>query len=356
MIWDPGWKNSERSFLDEETLEANVQAITLQVSTILDNITALYWHTFSFEVINNLEFYEGVSYIKFLRDAWKYITVNSMMKKETVKKRLEDPDQSISYTEFSYMLMQWYDFLELFRKKACKLQIAGSDQRGNIVTGIELIRKIEEQEAYAATTPLILDSTGKKFWKSEWNAIWLDPKKNAPYVCYHYFMNATDEDVWRYLRLFTLLTIQDIENLIATHQENPSLRSWQKELAFRVTEIIFWTEAATESASIRTFLYEEENKIDFLASLDIKRLTNIHSALWNSEAIQTSTRILEIMVHSGLTDSNSDAKKLIKSGAIYLNENKVTDIWYETTQEDRIQGTLLLLRKWKKTFKTSITR
>lgn len=163
MIGDPGGKDSERQFLDTETLHNNVTAITRQVQGILENLTQLSGHSFSFEVINNLDFYTNLSYLDFLREVGKYITVNQMMNKETVKKRIEDPDKSISYTEFSYMLMQAYDFYRLFTEKNCILQIAGSDQRGNVVTGIELIRKKLDQEAYGVTCQLIVDSNGKKF-------------------------------------------------------------------------------------------------------------------------------------------------------------------------------------------------
>jgi len=227
MIGDPGGKNAERRFLDEETLAHNVAKIETQVQNILDNISAISGETFEFEVKNNLDFFKEMNYLEFLRKVGKYITVNNMMKKETVKKRLETEDQSISYTEFSYMLIQGYDFVRLHDDYGCKLQIAGSDQRGNVVTGIELINKISEKEdtdAYGATTPLILDSTGKKFGKSEGNALRLSPEKNSPYTIYNYFMNVADEDVARYMKIFSLLPIEEIDTFTAQHMEQAHLR------------------------------------------------------------------------------------------------------------------------------------
>lgn len=239
MIGDPGGKNSERSFLDEVTLTHNVQAITKQVGDILENLSLLSGEKFSWEVRNNLEMYEGMSYLRFLREVGKYITVNQMLTKETVKRRIEDPESSISYTEFSYMLMQAYDFLQLYLQKGCQLQIAGSDQRGNIVTGVELIRKKCDVEVYGVTCPLIVDSTGKKFGKSEGNALWLDPQKNSPFVLFQYFMNTADEDVSRYLHLLTLLTFDEIGKIIDEHHKDPSKRTGQYQLAYYVTKTVF---------------------------------------------------------------------------------------------------------------------
>jgi tyrosyl-tRNA synthetase len=201
-----------------------------------------------------------MDYLIFLRKVGKYITVNNMMHKETVKRRLETEDQSISYTEFSYMLIQGYDFVRLFDDHDCKLQIAGSDQRGNVVTGIELINKIsekEEKDAYGATTPLILDSTGKKFGKSEGNALWLSAEKNTPYTIYQYFINVTDEDVERYLKIFSVKTLEDIEQIVKTHHEAPEKRYGQTQLAYIVTQIIFGTKTADQCELIRNTIYGE---------------------------------------------------------------------------------------------------
>lgn len=210
MIGDPSGKDADRAFLDMETLTENETAIKAQVGHILENLSKLSGINFPFEVYNNKDFYENMNYLDFLREVGKHITVNQMMSKETVKRRIEDPDKSISYTEFSYMLLQGYDFYHLFIEKDCKLQISGSDQRGNIVTGVEIIKKKADQEAYGVTSPLVLDSTGRKFGKSEGNALFLDATMTTPFQIYQYFMNVGDEDVARYLKLFTLLSVEEI--------------------------------------------------------------------------------------------------------------------------------------------------
>jgi len=352
MIGDPGGKNAERRFLDEETLAHNVAKIETQVQNILDNISAISGETFEFEVKNNLDFFKEMNYLEFLRKVGKYITVNNMMKKETVKKRLETEDQSISYTEFSYMLIQGYDFVRLHDDYGCKLQIAGSDQRGNVVTGIELINKISEKEdtdAYGATTPLILDSTGKKFGKSEGNALRLSPEKNSPYTIYNYFMNVADEDVARYMKIFSLLPIEEIDTFTAQHMEQAHLREWQKRLAYLVTQIIFGTIEADTCALVQNTLYGDD-VIESIKKLDTQQLISLNTA--TGGITWDGWRILEILVQTWLCDSNSEAKKVLKNNAISLNENKITDIWYEISDDDWINGQILLLRKGKKTYKT----
>lgn len=209
-----------------------------------------------------------MSYTRFLRDVGKYITVNSMMNKETVKKRIQDPDQSISYTEFSYMLMQAYDYLRLYKDNNVTLQISGSDQRGNIVTGVELIRKKLDKQVYGATGPLVLDSTGKKFGKSEGNAIWLDPNKSTPFSVYQYFMNTTDEDVERYLKLFTLLDFDAIADIGKKHTVDPATRYGQQELAKYVVTTIFGTQAAQQAIDITQLLFVTEDKLSSIKTLD----------------------------------------------------------------------------------------
>jgi len=353
MIWDPGGKNAERSFLDEETLAHNVKKIHEQVESVLNNITEISGVEFDFEVINNLDFYEGMDYLSFLRSVGKYITVNNMMNKETVKRRLETDDQSISYTEFSYMLIQGYDFVKLYDEHDCKLQIAGSDQRWNVVTGIELINKIskdEDPKAYGATTPLILDSTGKKFGKSEGNALWLSPEKNSPYTIYNYFMNVSDEDVERYLKIFSVKSLDELWQIVKTHNAAPEERFGQISLAYLVTQIIFWTSSADECNLIRTTLYGSEDPVELIKAMSDKQINSFNKGTW---WISSSWwRLIELLVNTGLYESNGEAKKAIKNNAISLNEEKISDIGYEISDDDWINGKIVLLRKGKKTYKT----
>ncbi len=353
MIGDPGGKNSERNFLDEDILAHNVGRIYKQVEAILANITEISGETFEFEIKNNLDFFKDMNYLEFLRKVGKYITVNNMMHKETVKRRLETDDQSISYTEFSYMLIQGYDFVRLHDDHDCKLQIAGSDQRGNVVTGIELINKISEKEnkdAYGATTPLILDSTGKKFGKSEGNALWLSPEKNSPYTVYNYFMNVSDEDVERYLKIFSVKSLSEIQDIVTQHNTSPELRQWQKSLAHLVTQIIFGTQAADNCVLVQETLYGGWDMISKIAWLDSDQIISLNNSTWWTN--WDWWRLVEVLVQTWLCESNGEAKKAIKNNAISLNENKITDIWYEISDQDRINDKIILLKKGKKTYKT----
>jgi len=349
MIGDPGGKESERSFLDEEALKYNVDSITTQVTTVLKNLKELSWYDFDFEVINNDQFYTDMSYTRFLRDVGKYITVNSMMNKETVKKRIQDPDQSISYTEFSYMLMQAYDYLKLYQDNNVTLQISGSDQRWNIVTGVELIRKKLDKQVYGATGPLVLDSTGKKFGKSEGNAIWLNPTKSTPFSVYQYFMNTTDEDVERYLKLFTLLDFSAIEEIVGKHQQDPAARYGQEELAKYVVTTIFGAQSAQQAIDITTLLFTTEDKLAAIEHLDELTVAALVSAT-DGMQVKGEQRIVDLCTQSWLTESNGEAKKQIQAGAIYCNEEKIADSQKTVSVTDAING-VVLLRKWKKTYK-----
>ncbi len=241
MIGDPSGKSEARSFLGLEELRHNQEAITKQVGQILENLKKLTGKDFQFEVVNNYDFYKDFNVFDRYRTVGKYITINTMLSKESVKKRMENPDSGITYTEFSYMLLQGNDFVHLYENNGVKLQIGGSDQRGNMVTGTEMLRKKTEGEAesFVMTIPLMMDSSGKKFGKSEGNAIWLDQTKNSPYFVYQYFINTADADVGKYLRAFTLLEIPEIEAIIAEHQQKPELRYGQKQLAKYVIEVLF---------------------------------------------------------------------------------------------------------------------
>lgn len=264
MIGDPGGKDAERTMLSQDTLDYNVEKISEQVTKILQNLKELSGEDFVFEVINNQEFYKDMSFSRFLREVGKYITVNQMMNKETVKKRIEDPEQSISFTEFSYMLLQAYDYHCLHAQKEVNLQIASSDQRGNIVTGIELIGKKTGDEVYGMTGPLILDASGKKFGKSEGNAIWLSATDNSPYFVYQYFMNTADEDVERFLKLLTLLDLELIEEIVENHKIDPSKRDGQIALATYVTLTIFGKEALGIAQKISLMLFGDKDKLSLL--------------------------------------------------------------------------------------------
>ncbi|EKD25191.1 MAG: hypothetical protein ACD_80C00109G0011 [uncultured bacterium (gcode 4)] len=350
MIGDPSLKDAERKFLSEEELRHNEQCIYNQLKHFLENIQKNYDIKFDYEMVDNYDFYKNMNYLKFLSEVGKYITVNTMIAKESVKKRIEDPDKSITYAEFSYMLIQGYDFVHLYQNEGVKIQLWWSDQRWNVTTGMEIIRKKLDQEAFCLTIPLITDASGKKFWKSEWNAIWVDEKKNSPYFVYQFFMNVEDALVGKLLKVFSLKTVAEIDIIVAKHMENPSDRYGQKELANRVVEVLFWKDAVKQAEKISEIFFGQGDKLEtikIMSSDDIKALqketggTTITNYEWS---------IINIFTQAGLTESNGEAKKLIASGWLYCNENKITDLQHMITKQDFING-VLLLRKGKKQFK-----
>lgn len=348
MIWDPGGKDSERTFLWEDALDNNQKMISTQITSIIKNLEKYNLTKFSYDFVNNKDFYVGMWYLDFLREVGKYITVNVMMSKDTVKKRIEDPLKSISYTEFSYMLLQWYDFCKLYKDFWVTLQIWGSDQWWNLVTWTELIRKKYESDSYALTWPLITDSTGKKFGKSEWNAMFLSKQKTSPYFIYQYFMNTSDEDLSRYLKMLTLIETEEIDEIVANHMKKPEDRVAQKLLAYKIIEIIHWTEEADLSQKISDFMFGENEKLEILKSLNIDELSTFQLAMWWFN--YSWENLFETIVKSGLESSNSNARNAIKAGSIFINEEKVTDFNLDLNT-CFINDKFILLRKWKKAFR-----
>lgn len=348
MIGDPGWKDSERSFLSKEQLQHNEDSLKTQIWGIFKNLEEITWENFDYEVVNNKDFFEWVSYLDFLREVWKFVTINKMMSKDTVKKRIEDPKQSISYTEFSYMLLQGYDFYRLFSDRGVKLQMWGQDQWGNLVTGSELIRKKVDGQSYVATWPLITDASWKKFGKSEWNAIWLDKNKTSPYEIYQYFMNCEDTDVDRYLKILTILETEVISEIVANHSESPEKREWQKKLAFEVVRIIHWNKEAELSVRISDFMFWKNDKLEILKTLSTGELKTFQNAMWGFE--YSEENLFESIVKTELSKSNGEARNSVKSWAIYINEEKIEDFNFDVNSAF-IDNKFIFIRKWKKNLK-----
>lgn len=352
MIWDPTGKSEARAFLGLEQLRHNQEAITEQVGQILENLKKLTGKDFQFKVVNNYDFYKDLSVFDWYRTVGKYITLNTMLSKESVKKRLENTESGISYTEFSYMLLQGNDFVHLYENEWVKLQIWGSDQRGNMVTWTEMLRKKTEGEAesYVMTIPLMMDASGKKFGKSEGNAIWLDQRKNSPYFVYQYFLNSADADVEKFLRAFTLLEIAEIEEIVAKHNEKPESRYGQRQLANYVIQTLFGKQAAEQAEKISDFLFGSEDKMQMLNEFSREEIQALARETGSCEINENEIRVLELLVKCGIVDSNGEAKKMIAQGAIYINENKISDISAEFTAQDASNG-VLLIRKGKKNYK-----
>ncbi len=344
MIWDPSFKEWERSFLSEEELRYNESSIKQQIWDILTNIWKVTGDKLSYDVLNNFDFFNNMSVLEFLRDAWKYMSVNTMIKKDNVRRRLEDEDKTISYTEFSYMLLQAYDFYKLNKDYNVNLQIWGQDQWGNLVSWVELIRKKLQKEAYAFTFPLITDSSWKKFWKSEWNAIWLDKKKTSPFKMYQFLINTADEDVERYLKLLTFIDLDKIQEIVEEHNKEPENRYWQKVLAKAVVEIIHWKKDADNAVKISEFLFGKNDKMEILSSLDEEGIADFQKEVGGKNYEWED--LLDLIVNTKLANSRWEAKKDIKAQAISLNENKITDF----NQEIVFDNNIALLRKGKKKY------
>lgn len=348
MIGDPGGKDAERNFLSPAALENNQLKISKQIGGILENLSSFTGNNFSYNFVNNKDFYTDMNYLDFLREVGKYITINVMMWKDTVKKRIEDPSQSISYTEFSYMLLQGYDFCKLFSDDGVTLQIWGQDQWGNLVTGTELIRKKYDGESYAMTWPLITDATGRKFGKSEGNALFLDKTKTSPYEIYQYFMNTNDEDISRYMKMLTLIETEEIDELVKKHMSEPEQRAGQKLLAFKIVEIIHGTTEAQRAEQISNFMFGDTDRLDVLSSLEITDITSYQNALGG--VMYSDENLFELLVTSGLANSNSDARQSVGSGAIFINEEKISDPKVNVESLFLNNG-VMLIRKGKKNFR-----
>ena len=352
MIGDPSFKTSDRVMLDEETLRNNEQAITNQVKYILQNLKTISGLDFSFEVVNNYDFYKSMNVFDFLRTTGKYITVNNMLSKESIKKRIENPDMGITYTEFSYMLLQGNDFLTLYEKHGVKLQIGWSDQWGNMVTGTEMIRKKlgNDTQSFVMTFPLVTDATGKKFGKSEWNALFLDPNKTSPYFTYQYFMNTADENVEQYLKIFTLLDFAAIEEIVAQHQANPQLRYGQKQLAAYLVSTVYGKAAAEQAQKISEVLFAQGDSLAMIAAMSPENKVALQRETGWIQVEWDHRKIIDLCTQSGLTESNGAAKKLISSWSLFCNESPITDGQQMISKQEAING-VFVLRKGKKQYK-----
>lgn len=330
-IGDPR-PTSERQIMPIEELNKNVECLRKQIDKIFDGKAQL---------VNNYDWFKGYEFLDFLRDVGKYVNVNYMLNKDIIQRRL---DTGITYAEFSYMLIQGYDFLNMYQKMNCTMQAAGSDQWGNITTGIDLIRKILGKEAYGFTMPLILDSTGKKFGKSEGNALWLDEDKTSSYELYQYLINTDDSKVYEYLKVFTFLTPEEIDNIMDEHSKTPEKRIAQKKLAECVISDLHGEESYQNAVKISESLFNGDIK-----SFSKKDIEVAFKGL-DVFNVESDLNIVDLLVNSGACSSKREAREFVGNGSITLNGEKVTDLDFVITREKCIDNTYIVIRRGKKKY------
>jgi tyrosyl-tRNA synthetase len=340
MIGDPSGKTQERQLLSLEQIDENVRGIRKQLERFLD-----------FDkpgnparIVNNADWLAKLNLMEFLRDIGKHFTINAMMARESVKRRLESED-GISYTEFTYQMLQAYDYLVLFDRYQCTLQLGGSDQWGNITAGTDLIRRLRAGKAYGLVMPLVTTAAGVKFGKTEAGAVWLDPQRTSPFRFYQFWLNTTDADVVPYLKYFTFLTREEVEGLAREVAEAPERRTAQRTLAREVTTLLHGAEAVTRAERASSVLFSEDIRElgpdEVLAVFEDVPATELERQAFEGDGAS----VVELLVSSGLLASKGEATRLIKSGGVYVNNRRLADMRARLKLEDAIAGQFFLLRK-----------
>ena len=350
MIGDPSGKSQERNLMDEPTLRHNQECLNIQLKKFL-NFNA--GKPNDAEMVNNYDWMKDYSFLDFIRDIGKHLTVNYMMAKDSVKKRLSaESGSGMSFTEFTYQLVQGYDFLHLYRHKNCKLQMGGSDQWGNIVTGTELIRRIEGGEAYALTCPLITKSDGGKFGKTEEGNIWLDPERTSPYKFYQFWLNVSDEDAEKYLKIFTLLSRDEIETLVKQHNEAPHLRIMQKVLAKEITILVHSEEDYSSAVEASEILFGK-GTTESLKSIKETMFLSIFEGVPQFEVSNdTLGRLISDLLvdDTNIFSSKGELRRLIQGGGLFINKAKVDNESRIVSNDDFINGKYIIIQKGKKNY------
>lgn len=330
-IGDPR-PTAEREIISIDTLNHNIECIRKQIDKVFDGKAKL---------VNNYDWFKDYNFLDFLRDVGKYINVNYMLSKDIIQRRL---DTGITYAEFSYMLIQGYDFLHMFNTMGCTMQVEGSDQWGNITAGIELIRKMTGKDAYAFTMPLILDATGKKFGKSEGNALWLDINKTSSYELYQYLINTDDSKVYEYLKVFTFLTPEEIDEIMVKQNENPHLRIAQKALAKEIITDLHGEEEFNKALNISECLFSDRIW-ELSANEIIDSIKDIPK--FN---VKNGELLIDVLVNNNVVSSKREAREMINAGAISINGKKEIDLEKNITKNDAIEDKVLLIKKGKKNY------
>jgi len=351
MIGDPSGKSAERNLLNEEILAKNIAGVKSQLERFIDFTSD---KPNAATLVNNYDWMKNMSFLDFARDIGKHITVNYMMAKDSVKKRLSsESNVGMSFTEFTYQLIQGFDFLHLYKEKNCKLQIGGSDQWGNITTGTELVRRKVQGKAYALTCPLITKADGTKFGKTEGGNIWLDSNRTSPYKFYQYWFNASDADAEKYIKIFTFLTKEEIETLIKEHKENPHLRLLQKKIGEEVTIMTHGKEAYENALKASNILFGKSTAKD-LKTLDEQTFLDVFEGVPQAEISKMDLEngieiIAALNEKSGFLKSNGEARRALKENSISVNKEKVTENTI-LSKTDLIADKFILLQRGKKNY------
>jgi tyrosyl-tRNA synthetase len=352
MIGDPSGKSVERNLLDEQTLRYNEACLKKQLAKFLDFESDA---ANAAELVNNYDWMKDFSFLDFIRDIGKHITVNYMMAKDSVKKRLgEEAKMGLSFTEFSYQLVQGADFLHLYREKNCKLQMGGSDQWGNIMTGTELIRRKESGEAFALTCPLITKADGGKFGKTESGNVWLDPNLTTPYKFYQFWLNVSDADAEKYIKIFTLLSKEEVAALVKEQEAAPHLRPLQKHLAKEVTCMVHDKDEYSKAVEASQILFGNATT-ESLAGLDKETFLSVFEGVptyeIDREKLKAGVPVVELLANeTAAFPSKGELRRTIKGNGLSLNKAKLTDQEYLVTETDLINGSYILVQKGKKNY------
>jgi tyrosyl-tRNA synthetase len=347
MIGDPSGKSEERNLLDEATLARNVAGVENQLRKFLDFDPS---KPNAAEMANNYDWFRTISFIDFLRDAGKHITVNYMMAKESVRKRIEG-ETGISYTEFAYQMMQGYDFYWLYTHKNCKLQMGGSDQWGNMTTGTELIRRKVGGEAYVFTNHLITKADGGKFGKTEQGNIWLDAELTSPYHFYQFWLNAADSDAEKWVKIFTFLGKEEIEGLIVQHRADASKRVLQKRLAQEVTTMVHGEEEYRKALETTEKLFTQQSApAESLSVEDLESIQGIEKKDYERSKLAAGIDVVSFMAETGIFPSKGEARKMIQNGGVSINRHKVPDVAFTVNDSQLLHNQYLLIQKGKKNY------
>lgn len=347
MVGDPSGKSEERNLLSEEILQQNIEGIKKQLEKFLDFDSS---KPNGAEIANNYDWFKEMNFLHFIRDIGKHITVNYMMAKDSVKNRLEG-DSGMSFTEFSYQLVQGYDFYWLYQNKNCKLQMGGSDQWGNIVTGTELIRRKTGREAFALTCPLIIKADGGKFGKTEKGNVWLDPEKTTPYQFYQFWLNASDADAEKWIKIFTFLSKDEIESLLSDHKIDLSKRVIQKKLAEELTRFVHGENSLVIAIETTHKLFDKQKEHTGTLSIeDLESMEGVIKSDFPKKILATGIDVVTFLAETKIFPSKGEARKTIQGGGVSINRKKVNDVQMNVDGSLLLHNEYLLIQKGKKNY------